>query len=312
MDLVAGGAGFIGSHLVDALLADDRPVRVLDALVKRPTDDGSRQRRAVERWAGRVDVREVDVRDPAGVRSALIGVTRVFHLAHATGSRNSVLDPIGTLRTNVEGTQVLLDGMERAGTPFLVLASSAQVYGSSLERASRETDLPAPGNPFGASMVAAEALVHAWQAMTRNTAVIVRCTSVYGPRIRPDSVVRRALEAVDAGHGLTLFGTGRSRRDYLHVEDAVRLLLAARPPASHPGIATFNASTGVATRTLDLVQQVSALTGRRANIECLPTPTGDPECIWADPSYTTSALGLTAQVALPEGLAQTLAWLRKR
>lgn len=299
----------MGSHLVRALTDSGRRVRVLDALVERSRDDAGRLRAAAERFGDRVELVHADVRDGPAVRRALEGIKRVVHLGHATGSRRSVADPTATLQTNVLGTQALLEAMEQTRVERLLLVSSVQVYGEGGARPSRESDLTCPANVYGASMVAAEALATAWQATSRGILTIVRPSTVYGPRLRPDSVVHRSIVALTTGRPLVVFGTGDGQRDLIHVQDVVRVLMSARRAERRDRPAVFNASTGLSTSVLELVTQLKVLLGRTTPVECLPSQPGDPKRLWADPSETARVLGVAPEVSLEAGLQQTIAWL---
>lgn len=308
MHLVIGGAGFLGSHLVDELLIRGAKVRVLDAFARRPNDDPKRKRRHLKRWADRVDVIEGDVRDAEAVGTSLAGVRRVFHLGHFVGTRLSFTDPEECLDVNVRGTQTLLSGMESHQVKQLVLVSSGAVYGSCGHGAS-EQDLTTAHSPFAASMVAAEALVQSWQSTTQGNAAIVRPFNVFGPRMRPDSVIRSFLESAYRGRSLALFGTGESRRDYVYASDVVDVLLQARRAISEERPEVFNACRGRTVSLLELVELIGQITHKKTNIEFLPDQSGEVDISRGDDSYTGRALGVKAQVGLRQGIEQTFAWL---
>ncbi|MEZ4318534.1 MAG: NAD-dependent epimerase/dehydratase family protein [Myxococcota bacterium] len=311
MQLVTGGAGFLGSHLVDALVRMGKRVRVLDALIARPGEDGARQRDRVAKFGRAVDFVEGDVRDPLVVQRAMVGVKRVFHLGHFTGSRMSMPNAAACLETNVLGTQVVLDAMDAARVPSLVLCSHGCVYGEVRQRGAREGDAPSASTPFAASMVAAEALATAWQTTSRGAVSIVRPFTTYGPRMRPGSSVRAFLEAADSGRDAILFGQDTSR-DYVFASDVVRVLVEARRVRSERGPAIFNAASGRPVGILELVREMEVITGSPIRTAFAARPPGDLRGSWGDPAHTSDKLGVRARTTLPEGLATTLRWLRKR
>ncbi|MCB9673949.1 MAG: NAD-dependent epimerase/dehydratase family protein [Alphaproteobacteria bacterium] len=310
MQLVTGGAGFLGSHLVDALVRMGKRVRVLDSLAARRGDDGARLRERIAKFGRAVEFVQGDVRDPDIVRRAVDGARRVFHLAHVTGSRLSIAEAGPCLETNVLGTQNLLDAMDRAHVEAFVLCSHGLVYGEAGTRASRETDAPAPTSPFAASMVAAEALTSAWAARTRGRVAIVRPFTTYGPRMRPDSAVRIFLEHADERREIGLFGQDTSR-DLVYAGDVVRALVESRraPAGEKPSV--FNVAWGKPVGILELVREIEVVTGARVRTTCLPHQPGEPKHTWGSPDHTEELLDLRPKTPLSEGLSTTLRWLRR-
>lgn len=308
MHLIIGGAGFLGSHLVDELLQRGDRVRVLDAFTRRPNDDPQRKRRHVKRWGTRVDVVEGDVRDPIVVAKCLMGVRRVYHLGHFVGSRLSFTDSAECLGVNVMGTQTLLEAMDSHRVKNLVMVSSGSVYGD-CPTGAVEGDSTVAGSPFAASMIAAEALCQSWQASTASNAVIVRPFHVIGPRMRPDSAVRSFLTSTHRGRPLALFGSGTSRKDYVYAADVIDVLLQARRAISPSQPAIFNSCRGRTLSLLELVELVGQVTGRAPKIEFLPAPPGEVSISRGSTEHTARTLDCRAQVGIRRGLEHTLAWL---
>jgi nucleoside-diphosphate-sugar epimerase len=307
MDLVTGGAGFIGSHLVAHLRKNKRRVRVIDAMVPDGPEDALRQEAAVRDWRG-VDFVRLDLRRTELVRDALEGVTRVYHLAAIAGARRSFLDPEEVIDANVKGTWSLLQAMEDRRIPQLVHLSSSAVYGQTREGGAREDDPHRPVSPYGATKSAQEALVWAWSTANRGKTAIIRPFSVYGPRQRPDQLVVRFIELATKGRPLAMFGDGAARRDYLHVDDLVDLMVgvAAKLQPGPPLI--LNAATGEAHRILDLVDWLRAELPRALQVECLPSQPGEPEAVTADVTALRS-FGFAPGFRFPDGLVQTRNWL---
>lgn len=309
MDLVTGGAGFLGSHLVDRLLAEGRRVRVLDTLADAAADPADRRFANVERWVGRrVEAIRGDVRDGRTVRNALQGVERVFHLAARVGGRRSVADPIDTVDVNVRGLATVLAGAEEHGVSRVVLASTAAALGPT-DPPADEAAVPRPVSPYGAAALGAEGLLSSWIAQgAGRSGVALRLSTVYGPRDRPDTAVARFLAAARDGRPLTVFGDGRPVRDWLWVHDAVEALFLAGQPGAPSG--TFHAGSGVSRSVSELVDAIRDVTGLRLGVELFPLPPGDPAALRLDPALAAARLGWRAQVPLREGLAH--AWARVR
>lgn len=302
--LVTGGAGFIGSHLADALLAEGHCVRVLD--------DFSTGR------AGNLDPRCELVRgcvtDPAAVGPAMQGVAGCFHLAAIASVARGNEDWRGTHLVNQTGTVTVLDAARAAGRIPVVYASSAAVYGNLGDAVAHEGLLPAPLTAYGADKLGSE--LHgavAWQ-VHGVPSVGLRFFNVFGPRQDPHSPysgvisIFAALAAAD--RMITVHGDGLQVRDFVYVGDVVAHLRAAmRHLAAQPGQAVLNVCTGRATSVLDLAHALGRLHGRPPRIAHGPARAGDIRRSLGDPARAIAKLGVQAGVALEDGLARTLASL---
>lgn len=309
MNAVTGGAGFIGSHLVDALHRSDREVRVLDALISRPADPGDRLRRRAARFPQSVELIEGDVRDREALRRLLPGCKRVFHLAGFVGVNPSTAEPGQCLEINVQGTAVLLEEMQRADVPQLVLVSTAAVYGPLHDgRPNVETRALRPMSTYGASMAAAEALAFSWQAQTGGHLTVLRPFNVYGPRMRPDSAMYRLLTSVCTGQSAVLFGDGHTTRDFVHVTDVLRALAAARGLRSRDPV-VVNVCTGVETSMLDLANTIRGVVGKSPDLELSPRLRCEPKRSVGSTRRMNEILGLTEPQRLDQGIGGTHAWL---
>lgn len=301
--LVTGGAGFIGSHLVEALLARGDEVQLLDNLDP-VYDPGPRRARIPGA------VRHVDgsLLDPGCLAAALAGCDAVAHLAARPGVRESLADPMTTTRINVDGTVALLDAMRHAGVRRLVFASSSSVYGVRRGSLLRESD-PAdrPASPYGASKRAGE--IYAWAAHAA-WGLDVSCTrlfTVFGPRQRPGMAIARFVRQLRAGEPVTLYGDGTTARDYTFVADAVTGLLAALDRAE--GYHLVNLAGGVSVRLDVLVHTLADVLGVPLRIERLPEQPGDVPETAADLAIARDWLDYTPRVSLAEGLRRYVAWL---
>jgi len=300
--LVTGGAGFIGSHLVEGLVARSCGVRVFDNY-----SSGTPARLA--HLGDAVRLIEGDVRDGDALAVAAEGVEAIFHLAALVSVTQSVEQPLLTYAINLDGTLNVLEAARRCGVRRVVLASTCAVYGDSVRLPVRESELPAPLSPYAASKLAAEEAGKLYARRYSVETVALRFFNVYGPRQDPASpyaaVVPRFVAALRAGRQPTVFGDGMQTRDFIFVGDIVAGLWAA---ATLPGLggAVFNLGRGEETSVLDLAHGIGAQLGVRVAPEFAPAREGEVLRSVADVS-AFAAVGFTARVALAEGLAQTVA-----
>jgi UDP-glucose 4-epimerase len=304
--LVTGGAGFIGSHIVRALLARGDEVRVLDNF-------SSGRRENLEGLRGRLEVREGDVRDAARVAEAVQGVEVIFHQAAFVSVPQSLQQPQTCFDVNVNGTAILLEAARRAGVRRVVIASSAAVYGDSTALPLSEETPLAPLSPYAVSKRVDEMYAALYTQSLRLEVVALRYFNVYGPRQRPDSMyaaavpifIRRLLDS----QPVTIFGDGGQTRDLIYVGDVARAnLLAAEHPAAAGQV--FNICTGRETRLLDLLDVLMPMfPSAPSPIFAAPRP-GDIYRSVGDPQKAEQVLGFRAEVPLSEGLKETVAWMR--
>jgi UDP-glucose 4-epimerase len=309
--LVTGGAGFIGSHLVDALLADGaETVVVLDDLSsgRRENLEG-----ALARGARLI---EGDIRDADAVAEAFAAAQPdlVCHLAAQIDVRVSVAKPVFDLEVNVGGTINVLEAACEAGTRRVLFASTGgAIYG---EGEGRQLPLPEdaerrPDAPYGQSKLAAEGYLSLYERLRGLSAAALRLGNVYGPRQDPHGeagVVAIFCGALLSGRTPLVFGDGEQTRDYIYVEDVVAgFLAAARSGAS----GAFNLGTGLETSVLELGRRLAAAHGTSFEPEFRPPREGEIQRIAIDPGRAERELGWRARVGLDEGLARTLEWARE-
>jgi UDP-glucose 4-epimerase len=301
---ITGGAGFIGSHLADALLGEGHRVRVLDDFsTGKPANVDPR----CEMIAG-------DVADPGTVRRALDGVAGCFHLAAIASVARSNEDWCGTHRTNQTGTIVVLEAARDAGRVPVVYASSAAVYGDLGDCVAREDLPPQPRTAYGADKLGSELHARVGFLVHRVPTVGFRFFNVYGPRQDPTSpysgVISIFAALTAAGVPVTLHGDGMQTRDFVFVADVVAHLQAGmRYLASHGGAHVLNVCTGTGTSVLELAGMLAAQHGRALQLAHGPTRPGDIRQSLGDPERATTMLGVRAGTLLAEGLVATLAGL---
>ncbi len=296
--LVTGGCGFIGSHLVDSLVADGHRVTVLDDL-----STGT-----VENLPADVDLIRGDVADPTVVTAVMAQVDGCFHLAAIASVLRTKEDWLGCHRTNLGGTIAVLDAARARRTP-VVYASSAAVYGSTDRPKLQEKDPAAPLTPYGADKFGCE--LHAATASTCFDVPTtgLRFFNVYGPRQDPRSpyagVISIFADRLTSGHELTIFGDGHQVRDFVYVADVVRHLRAAMDTIdTTPRV--FNVATGRETSIKDLATMMAALAGTKPRIRLAPTRVGEIRRSVGDPARAIKGLGVGAKVRMTDGLAETM------
>jgi len=293
--IVTGGAGFIGSHVVDALLADDWRVVVVDDL---STGDAGRV-------APGAALEVVDITDRAAL-DAVVDDARpaaIFHLAAQASVTRSVADPERDCEINVGGTLNVLDGATRHGAPVVFTSTGGALYGDRAPLPTPEDVPPAPISPYGASKWAAEAYVTTWREASGVPHAVCRLANVYGPRQNPQGeagVVAIFSHCLWRGESPTLYGFGKPTRDYVHVQDVARALLAAVGKAG-----VFNVSTGVETTVSRLFELLRDAAGVSAEGELAPLRAGELERSCIDPGRARDQLGWQTKVAVEEGLATT-------
>ncbi len=306
--LVTGGAGFIGSHLVDGLLQAGHSVRVLDNL-----STGNLANLAEVRQ--RVQLIEGDITDLETVRSVMRGVVWVFHEAALASVPRSVADPVATNRVCVDGTVNVLLAARDAKVQRAVYAASSSAYGASPSLPKRETDLTLPLSPYAVAKLAGEHYCAAFSEVYGLETVRLRYFNVFGPRQPPDSpyaaVIPRFLEAMLAGKSPIIYGDGQQSRDFTYVADVVHAnLLAAKAPGVSGKV--FNIACGHRASLLELIDQINGLLGTKIKPVHEPARPGDVKHSQADISPAQSELGYAPKVRIEDGLRQCLDYFRSR
>ena len=299
--LVTGGAGFIGSHLVRALLGRGDSVTVLDNF----DDAYDPALKAVNVEGLDIELVEGDVRDRSAVEEALRGVDSVVHLAAKAGVRESLLNPAEYASVNIGGTVNLLEALRERDRLPLVFASSSSVYGERNNGPFRESDpLGFPASPYAGSKRAAELMCHGAHLSCGQPVSMLRFFTVYGPRQRPAMAISKFIRAAQSGERISLFGDGSSQRDYTHVSDAVSAVLAV-VDAPQP-CAVFNVGGGSPIPLQGLVSAIEEAVGRSMNVQHVETQPGDVSLTWADPSLIRATVGWQSQVGLVDGIRTML------
>ena len=305
-DLVTGGAGFIGSHLVRQLVHDGRDVRVIDDL-----STGRRER--LDDLHGKIDVVIGDLLE-IDIARLLTGVERVFHLAAVPSVPRSVRDPLGTHEVATTATLRLLLAARDAGVSRLVFSSSSSIYGETAVTPKHERLPLEPVSPYGIAKAAAEMYVRAFARLYDLHTVSLRYFNVFGPGQDPLStyaaVIPRFVTRALAGEPLVVFGDGQQTRDFTYVDNVVAANIAAAAADCQPGRA-YNIALGEPRSVLDLVAAIERHVGRTVGIEHQAARPGDIVHSHADTSAATRDLGWRPSVGFDEGIRRTVEWFRR-
>jgi UDP-glucuronate 4-epimerase len=306
--LVTGAAGFIGSHVCEALVARGHEVVGVDNFD--PFYPRAVKERNLEPLRAHRAFRLIEA-DVAREAVPLDGVGAVLHLAAKAGVRPSLDDPAAYAEANVTGTARVLDAARRAAIGRVVFGSSSSVYGDATPAPFAE-DAPAvePISPYAATKRAAELLAHAFAHLYPMRIVCLRFFTVYGPRQRPDLAIHRFTDRIARGQAIRMHGDGSSERDYTYISDAVDGVLAALARTAERGAAfeVLNIGGGSRVRLDRLIALIAAALGREPRIERHPDQPGDVRLTAADLRRAEGALGYRPRVGIEEGIRNFVRW----
>ncbi len=304
--LVTGGAGFIGSHIVEELVQRGESVRVLDNL-----STGHEENLAAVR--GKIDFRQADIRDLESIRPLFAGVNYVIHLAAIASVVRSIEDPVETTLVNLNGTlHVLLAGRD-AHVKRVVVAATAAAYGDDPALTRVETQMPQPLSPYALTKLAGEYYGQIFHRIFGLEVVALRFFNIFGPRQDPESaytgVLSKFIVAFLRGNTPTIFGDGEQSRDFTYVANVVDATLrACRSPAA-PG-KVINVGTGRSSTLNQTIALLNAIFGLQVKPQYAPPREGDVRHSTADVSLALSTLGYEPLVSFEDGLRRTVTWLR--
>jgi len=307
--LVTGGAGFIGSHLVERLLADGARVRVLDNF-----STGARANLGfAPRFRRHLEVLRGDIRTLSVVLRAARGARVIYHQAAMRSVPRSVKDPLGANANNVNGTLNVLEAARRCRVPRVVYASSSSVYGDRPDLPKREDQSPAPISPYAASKAAGEQYAAIWTRLYGVETVGLRYFNVFGPRQDPKSeyaaVIPRFILWGLSRRPLEIHGDGTQSRDFTYIDNVVEAnILAATAPGA-PG-EVFNVGCGSRVSLLEIVAKLEAIVGRRLERRHTPSRAGDVPHTLADVSKAKRLLSYAPLVDFDEGFRRTVEHFR--
>lgn len=307
--LVTGGAGFIGSHLVDALAASEATVRVLDDL-------STGLRGNLRHHGARIELIEGSITDAPAVAKAVRGVNVVYHLGALASVARSIENPPISHAACATGTLYVLDEARKAGVKRVVFAASSSAYGGLSSQQGQTEELPLCAlSPYAAAKLAGEFYMQAFAASLGIETVRLRFFNIFGPRQRSDSpysgVIAIFTALMEKGRPPQVHGDGLQSRDFTYVGNAVQALMKA---AAAPGVSgrVYNIGTGQNTTVLDLVAALNKLMGKDLKPTHVPPRPGDPKFSLADISRARAEIGYEPDVSFEEGLRRTLAWYRSQ
>ncbi|MGB3544575.1 GDP-mannose 4,6-dehydratase [Rubrivirga sp.] len=307
--LVTGGAGFIGSHVVDRLLRDGWEVTAIDNFDPFYSPATKRTNTADHLAHPAYTLLEADIRDADVLRRGVTGeYDVVVHLAAKAGVRPSIETPEAYQTVNVQGTQTMLELAREREIPQFVFASSSSVYGVSPDVPWKEdAAVTRPISPYAATKVAGELLGHVYAHLYAMRFVALRFFTVYGPRQRPDLAINKFASKMLRSEPIPLFGDGSTLRDYTHVFDIVEGVMSAIAYRDSD-YEVINLGNNRTVRLSELVDALQDVMGVDAEIDRHPAQPGDVPQTWADVSKAQRLLGYEPRVTLREGLASYVAW----
>ncbi len=308
---MTGGAGFIGSHLVEALLQRGETVIALDNFdpfydpeVKR------RNLRAARKQAG-FRLIEADIRDRGALAKIFSSerIETIFHGAARAGVRPSVADPLLYADVNIGGTLNLLEAAREWGVEQFVFASSSSVYGSSSRPPFSEDDpAAAPISPYAATKRAGELLCHTYHHLFGIPMTCLRFFTVYGPRQRPEMAIHKFVRLIEEGKPLPVHGDGSFQRDYTYIDDIIGGVLAALDRTVPFEIINLGGSQPIS--LTELISLIERVTGKRAESRVLEPPPGDVPLTHADVAKAERLLSFAPKVGIGEGIERFVKWFR--
>jgi len=310
--LVTGGAGFIGSHLVENLLAAGHDVAILDDF--NDFYDPQIKRENVSAVSKDIAIHHVDLRDSTAVRNVFHRekFEAIAHLAARAGIRPSIQHSQLYYDTNVTGTLHLLDAARVTGVERFIFASSSSVYGiSKTVPFSEDQHLTQTLSPYAATKIAGEFLCSTYSHLYQMKVVALRYFTVYGPRQRPDLAIHQFTRRIYAGQPIDQFGNGTTRRDYTYIDDIIQGTMAALK-YDGPRFDIFNLGESDTIQLKDLIAAIENAIGKKAKINRLPEQPGDMPLTCADISKARKLLGYNPATRLSDGLPQFIDWFLKR
>jgi len=310
--IVTGGAGFIGSHLVDALVAQGCQVVVIDkAPPYSPIAGGGFTTEERRNTAAKYE--QCDIRD-AVVREIFIREQPeiVFHLAAHVDDRESVRQPVMNAEHNIIGSLNVFEAARLVGVKRIIFPSTSVVYGQATVRPTSEEELPKPLTPYAVSKLAGERYLNCYRALYGVDYVALRLSNVYGPRqdgSKECGAIAIFTSKLLAGETVNMNNDGLTTRDYVHVSDVVAAMLAA---AESDKVGVYNVGTGIGTSTADLLMMVADELGVRPEVVARPEIADEVKQVTLEATKAKNDFGWTPKVGLAEGLASTIAWYKAR
>jgi len=310
--LVTGGAGFIGSHLVDRLLGEGCRVTTVDNFDRFYDPAVKRANTAAHLQHPGFRLAEVDVRDQPALAAVEGDFDVIVHLAARAGVRPSIEDPVGYQQTNVQGTQNLLEFARVRGVKQFVFGSSSSVYGVNPNVPWKEDDhVLLPISPYAATKVAGELLGHVYSYLYGMRFIALRFFTVYGPRQRPDLAILKFARLMREGARIPIYGDGSSERDYTYIDDIVSGIRAAIDYQASP-YEVINLGNHQNIGLLDMIRMLESALGLKASLAFQPVQPGDVPVTWASIRNAQRLLGWQPRTPFPEGISRFAQWIEQQ
>jgi UDP-glucuronate 4-epimerase len=311
--LVTGGAGFIGSHLVERLLGKGHDVLVVDDFDDYYAPALKRENVSIASRSPRWRLVEGDIRDAELMERTFheFRPDEVVHLAARAGVRPSIEQPVLYQDVNVGGTQILLEAARKSGVRKFLFASSSSVYGDHSQVPFSEDDpVGRPVSPYAATKRAAELLGHTYWHLHGIAFWALRFFTVYGPRQRPEMAIHKFTRLIDEGGEVPQFGDGSSRRDYTWIDDIIDGVEACVERIE--GYEVLNLGESTTTSLSDLIDMIARALGKHARIQKLPFQPGDVQATYADISRAAARIGYAPKCPVEEGIPRFVEWYGRR
>lgn len=311
--LVTGGAGFIGSHLVDRLLLAGHEVTVVDNFNDFYDPAIKRGNIQPHRKLPGYRLVEGDIRDPKAVERCFASgpINEVIHLAAMAGVRPSIQNPVLYQEVNLVGTMNVLEACRRHGVRRFIFASSSSVYGNNRKVPFSENDfVDHPISPYAATKKSGELMAYTYHHLYGIKTACLRFFTVYGPRQRPEMAIHLFTDRIWRGEEIAMFGDGDTRRDYTYIDDIVDGIMAVRSAEYSFEVLNLGRSDTVSLR--DLISKIEQKLGRQAKIKQLAQQPGDVDQTFADITRAKRLCGFTPKVSIDDGLARFAQWYLNR
>ncbi len=307
--LVTGGAGFIGSHLILALLQGGHAVVNIDSI--NDYYDPSLKRARLALFSDRITHYEIDIADLASLEDVFWKHTfdGIFHLAAQAGVRYSIENPFIYGRSNYMGTLNLLELAKRSNVPHIVSASTSSVYGLSEDMPFKEeARVDTPISIYSATKRGTELLAHAYHHLFEMNITMLRFFTVYGPWGRPDMALFKFTKAIIEGTPLPVYNGGDMKRDFTYVDDIVSGVIGAMEKAR--GFSTYNLGKGSPTGLMEYIETIEEAVGKKAVLDMMPMQAGDVHATWADITKAQKELGYDPKTSVKDGVPKFVEWYR--